>query len=97
MYLTDRVFDVVDPDARFKLLAMPDCVHLDGVGRCQLLRGRECSAGGCSFACSEREQNASFARWKEHMRGLDPDVQRRLAERYYSGTRPWLDDGKEDD
>ena len=93
----NRIFGLTDPNARFELLSLPDCVHLDPSGRCRLLERAVCSSEGCSFSCSERERSASVAGWKKRMCALDLTTQNQLSARYYCGAKPWLEgDNKED-
>ncbi|MDR3209723.1 MAG: hypothetical protein LBT36_03760 [Oscillospiraceae bacterium] len=72
-----------------KLLNFPDCVHLTELGRCGILRVRECRGADCSFCQSAAEHQEARDSWNRRLNALSEEEQRKIAESYYDGRMPW--------
>ena len=70
-----------------ELLKRPDCGGLMGNGRCKWLHIPSCEGPKCSYYKNLNSQDKSQAR----LRSLDEDTQERIAQKYYNGSRPWMD------
>ncbi len=72
---------------RIEMLKLPDCGGLLDNGRCKWLNVPACIGAGCSYA---GRSSASCAR--RRLRSLDETTQSHIADKYYGGARPWLED-----
>ncbi|GHU78779.1 hypothetical protein FACS1894191_0170 [Clostridia bacterium] len=70
------------------LLDMPECKWLRDNGKCNFLKGEACTGKKCSF---RQKENISMEKAYARLRSLDEETQRRIAQKYYNGSRPWTD------
>jgi hypothetical protein len=70
-----------------KLLKLPDCGGLLENGKCSWLNIPECT----DFKCSYYRKIDNLEKAQERLRSLNEETQARIAQKYYSGTRPWMD------
>ncbi|MEG2634072.1 MAG: hypothetical protein RSA97_05715 [Oscillospiraceae bacterium] len=68
-----------------ELLEFPDCDGLGENGKCKWLNVSGCTGDGCPYFHKKGTTESSYIR----LRSLDEEVQKRIALKYYNGTRPW--------
>lgn len=75
--------------ANLGMLDLPDCLALSDRGDCMWLKTSRCMGSSCSFRQTKEENRCSLERWKLRLSSLDNAEQKRIAAKYYGGTRPW--------
>jgi hypothetical protein len=70
-----------------ELLKLPDCGGLLENGKCKWLNVSACTGAKCSY---HRKMN-SLSKARERLRSLDEASQERISQKYYGGSRPWMD------
>lgn len=68
-----------------ELLKLPDCEGLLENGKCKWLHIPACVGSTCSYYKNMYSINKTQAR----LRSLDEETQEKIAQKYYSGSRPW--------
>jgi hypothetical protein len=73
--------------SNLEILSMPDCEGLLENGKCRWLNTTKCEGAGCNHY----QKKSSFTKAQARLCSLDEDTQERIAKKYYSGFRPWVD------
>ncbi|SMC81828.1 hypothetical protein [Papillibacter cinnamivorans] len=71
--------------SNLELLKMPDCGGLREDGRCSRIDIPCCTGPKCAFF----REASSPAKARIRLRSLDEALQKRIADKYYGGKRPW--------
>lgn len=74
--------------ANLELITLPNCGGLRENGSCSWLDVPVCAGAKCHY-CHNSENSMEKAH--ERLRSLDEETQRSIAQKYYGGTRPWMD------
>lgn len=78
--------------SNLELITLPNCNGLCENGACRWLDIPTCTGTKCHFYHSLN----SSAKAQERLCSLDEETQRRIAQKYYRGSRPWMDDDMKD-
>ena len=70
-----------------ELLKLPDCGGLLENGSCRWLDVPKCTGGKCSYCQNLDSSDKALKR----LQTLDEATQERIAQKYYGGSRPWVD------
>jgi len=75
--------------ANLDMVDLPDCIALSDKGDCRWLSTSRCIGCSCSFKQTKEERRCSLLSWKTRLSSLENAEQKRIAEKYYAGARPW--------
>ncbi len=73
--------------SNLELITLPNCGGLRENGTCDWLNVPACTGAKCHYYHSAN----SLEKAHERLRSLDEETQQRIAQKYYSGFRPWMD------
>ncbi len=73
--------------SNLELISLPNCEGLRENGTCSWLSVPACTGTKCHFYHSLSSLEKAY----ERLRSLDEDVQQHIAQKYYGGSRPWVD------
>ncbi|MHC1719244.1 MAG: hypothetical protein AB9844_00870 [Clostridiaceae bacterium] len=77
--------------ANLDMVDLPDCIALSDKGDCRWLNTSRCIGKSCSFKQTKEENWRSLQKWKIRLSSLENAEQKRIAAKYYDGTRPWCE------
>lgn len=75
--------------ANMDLLGLPDCAGLTDEGKCRWMTYPACRGRSCKYA-KPREADA-LGKVYARLCALDEQTQARISQKYYGGSRPWLE------
>jgi hypothetical protein len=70
-----------------ELLKLPDCAGLLENGKCRWLNVTACSGAKCSYS----HGISGLSKAQLRLRSLNEETQERISQKYYGGSRPWMD------
>ena len=70
-----------------ELLNLPDCDGLCENGKCRRMRHAVCIGENCAYY----QKHNSDSKAKARLRTLDEMTQEHIAQKYYKGSRPWME------
>ncbi len=71
------------------LLHLPDCAGLRENGSCRWLSVGPCVGEGCAYYRKKSGEEGA----RRRLSSLGLETQEHIAQKYYSGARPWADAG----
>ena len=72
--------------SNLELIMLPNCGGLRENGTCSWLNVPACTGTKCHYYHSANSLEKAY----ERLRTLDEEAQQRIAQKYYSGFRPWM-------
>ncbi len=78
-----------NPKEQFAFCSLPDCVFLSPRGTCSKLDVKACMGQSCAFVQTPQEWEKSQQKQRLRLKGLDEQLQKKIARKYYGGSAPW--------